>query len=69
MKQEYLNHNYYLSIIKRLLGASFVGWVEEKESKQLRIRVKGKETLLPLQNGEIGEETYRDLIKNLIKNE
>lgn len=68
MKKEYLNHNYYLNVIKKMLNASFVGWVTEKNSKTLLVKVNGKSLPLPLEGGEITEETYRRLILELIGN-
>ena len=69
MKKEYLNHNYYLNVIKKMLNASFVGWVTEKDSKTLLVKVNGKSLPLPLEGGDITEETYRRLILELICNE
>ena len=66
MKKTFLEHSYYLNIIKRILKASFVGWIEEKGNKSLRVIIKGKDHLIPLEGGEIGHETYTDLIKNLL---
>ena len=68
MKKEYLNHNYYLNVIKKMLNASFVGWVTEKDSKTLLVKVNGKSLPLPLEGGDITEETYRRLILELIGN-
>lgn len=68
MSQNNVNHNYYLSVIKKLLKASFVGWVTNKNNKALRVVVNKKEHLLPLE-GEIGHGTYTELIKELLRNE
>ena len=68
MKKEYLNHNYYLNVIKKMLKASFVGWITEKDSKTLFVKVNGKSLPLPLEGGDITEETYRRLILELIGN-
>lgn len=68
MKKEYLNHNYYLNVIKKMLNASFVGWVTEKNSKTLLVKVNGKSLPLPLEGGDITEETYRRLILELMNN-
>lgn len=68
MKKEYLNHNYYLNVIKKMLNASFVGWVTEKDSKTLLVKVNGKSLPLPLEGGDITEETYRRLILELMNN-
>lgn len=68
MKKEYLNHNYYLNVIKKMLNASFVGWVTEKDSKTLLVKVNGKSHPLPLDGGDITEETYRRLILELMDN-
>lgn len=60
-------HNQYLSAIKRLLGASFVGWVQEKDKKYLRVVVKKQEILFPFEGGEmITEDSYKELIKDII---
>ena len=69
MKNEYLNHNFCLNLIKRMLGASFVGWITEKDKKTLMVKVQGNSHPLPLDGGEITEETYRKLIFEIIKNE
>ena len=68
MKKKYLNHNYYLNVIKKMLNASFVGWVTEKDSKTLLVKVNSKSHPLPLEGGDITEETYRRLILELIGN-
>ena len=49
MKNEYLNHNFYLNVIKRMLGASFVGWITEKDKKTLMVKVQGNSHPLPLE--------------------
>lgn len=62
-------HNQYLSAIKRLLGASFVGWVQEKNKKYLKVTVKKQDIFLPFEGGElITEESYKKLIKDIINN-
>lgn len=63
----YLEHSKYLQAIKKLLKADFVGWITEKDKKSLRIKVKSKEFILPLQGGEINEETYKDLVRKLVE--
>ena len=68
MKKEYLNHNYYLNVIKKMLNASFVGWVTEKDNKTLLVKVNGKSHPLPLEGGDITEDTYRRLILELMNN-
>ena len=68
MKKEYLNHNYYLNVIKKMLNASFVGWVTEKDNKTLLVKVNGKSHPLPLEGGDITEDTYRKLILELMNN-
>lgn len=61
-------HNQYLSAIKRLLGASFVGWEQEKNKKQLKITVKKNNIYLPFEGGElITEDSYKQLIKDIIE--
>jgi hypothetical protein len=61
-------HNYYLNIIKKLMGASFVSWVQDREGKYLKIIVDKKPIPLPLQGGDlIGEDTYKKLINEIIK--
>ena len=60
-------HNQYLSAIKRLLGASFVGWIQEKNKKYLKVTFKKQDIFLPFEGGEmITEESYKVLIKNII---
>lgn len=66
MSNQPLNHSYYLSIIKRILKASFVGWITDKNTRSLMVKVAGKEHLLPLEGEEINHETYSHLIKNLV---
>ena len=62
-------HNTYLDAIKKLLSASFVGWVQEKDKKSLRIVINKKELFLPFEGGElITEESYKKLIKDIINN-
>ena len=59
-------HNYYLNIIKRLLGASFVGWVNEKDKKYLKVTINKQNITLPFEGGDIiSEDSYKDLIKNI----
>ena len=61
-------HNQYLNSIKRLLGASFVGWEQEKNKKQLKITVKKNNIYLPFEGGDlITEDSYKKLIKDIIK--
>jgi hypothetical protein len=61
-------HNHYLNTLKRLLNASFVGWVNEKDKKYLKITVNKKDINLPFEGGElISEKSYLDLIKNILK--
>ena len=61
-------HNQYLNAIKKLLGASFVGWEQEKNKKQLKITVKKNNIYLPFQGGDlITEDSYKQLIKDIIE--
>ena len=61
-------HNQYLNAIKKPLGASFVGWEQEKNKKQLKITVKKNNIYLPFQGGElITEDSYKQLIKDIIE--
>lgn len=61
-------HNYYLSVIKKLLRASFVGWVTDRQGKYLKIVVNKNAMALPFEGGDIiGEESYRKLIREIIK--
>ena len=69
MQKEYLIHSHYLEIIKRILKASNVCWITEKDKKSLRVTINKKVHLIALEGGEIGEETYRNLIQNLLTNE
>lgn len=62
-------HSHYCNIIRRMLKASFVGWVQENEKNSLRVVINKKEHYLPLEGGPIGEETYQKLIKELLNNE
>lgn len=67
MKTEYLNHSYYLNIVKNILKASFVGWITENNQRSLRIIKDKQEHFLPIGEGkEINDNTYRDLINQLI---
>ncbi len=59
-----INHSYYLNIIRRILKASFVGWVTNKDKKSLRVIVNKNEHILPFV-GEITHETYAKFIKDL----
>jgi hypothetical protein len=61
-----INHNYYLNTLKKLLGASFVGWVTEKEDKYLKITVEGKSFTVPFSGGDIGHESYTNLINSFL---
>ena len=61
-------HNQYLSAIKKLLGASFVGWEQEKNKKQLKITVNKNNMQLTFQGGDlITEDSYKKLIKDIIE--
>ena len=60
-------HNHYLNTIKRLLGASFVGWVNEKDKKYLKVTINKQSIILPFEGGDIiSEQSYKDLIKNIV---
>ena len=60
-------HNHYLNTIKRLLGASFVGWVNEKDKKYLKVTINKQNITLPFEGGAIiSEDSYKDLIKNIV---
>lgn len=60
-------HNYYLNLIKKLLNASFVGWINEKNSKYLLITINNNNLKLPFKGGdEITEKAYKDLINTII---
>jgi hypothetical protein len=61
-----INHNYYLNTLKKLLGASFVGWVTEKETKYLKVTIKGKSFQIPFDGGDIGHESYTNLINSFL---
>lgn len=60
-----LKHSDYLTSIKKLLKADFVGWITEGNKKSLRIKIQGKEFILPLEGEEINEDTYKDLVRKL----
>jgi hypothetical protein len=62
-----LNHNYYLNIVRKITGASFVGWITENDKKSLRVTIKGVENNLPLIGNEITLQTYAQLINGLIE--
>ena len=63
-----IEHNYYLNLIKKLLKASFVGWVKDKENKYLKIVINKNTISLPFEGGDIlGKESYINLINNIIK--
>lgn len=65
----YQNYNtFYLEFIKKILKASFVSWVDIKKEKALKVVVNKKEHLIPF-SGEVTEETYKDLIEKLTKDE
>jgi hypothetical protein len=65
-----VNHNYYLNVLKKLLGASFVGWVTEKDNQYLKVTVSGKSFSIPFSGGEVGHESYKNLINSFLeKNE
>lgn len=61
-------HNYYLTTIKRMLNASFVAWVTEKDKKYLSVKIKGQNLSVPFEGGDIiTEKAYQDLINNILK--
>lgn len=60
-----LKHSDYLNSIKKLLKADFVGWITEGDKKSLRIKIQGKDFILPLEGEEINEDTYKDLVRKL----
>jgi hypothetical protein len=62
-----LNHNYYLNIVRKITGSSFVGWITENDKKSLRVTIKGVENNLPLIGNEITLQTYAQLINGLIE--
>lgn len=62
-----LNHNKYLNIIRRITGASFVGWISEKDKKSLKVTIKGVESHLPLIGTDITQGTYAQLINHLLE--
>lgn len=65
----YQSYNiFYLELIKKILKASFVGWIEIKDKKVLKFVINKKEHLIPF-IGEITEHTYTDLIDKLTNNE
>lgn len=63
---KYLKHSDYLKSIKKLLKADFVGWITEGDKKSLRIKIQGKDFILPLEGEEINEDTYKDLVRKLL---
>lgn len=62
-----MNHSYYLNIIRKITGASFVGWVTDGGKKSLRVIIKGIDNNLPLIGTEITIQTYSQLINGLIE--
>jgi len=63
-------NSFYLELIKKILKASFVGWVEQKQEKFLRVVINKQEKMIPFPSGKlVTEETYEDLIDKLTKNE
>lgn len=70
MTKPFSMHSHYCNIIRRILKASFVGWVQEADKQFLRIIVNKTEHLMPLEGGELNEEIYKRLINELLsKNE
>ena len=65
MMKKYSEHSKYLEIVKKLLKADFVGWITEKNKKSLKIKVGKNVHILPLE-GEINEETYKDLVRKIL---
>lgn len=66
-ENELLNHSFYLNMIKRLLKASYVGWELEGNKKTLKVNIQGKSFPMQLSDGDITENTYRDLINQLLE--
>jgi hypothetical protein len=66
MEKEFLNHNHYLNFIKKMLKATFVGWETYKGSKTLKVIIDGKVFPMKLSDGDITEDTYRQLITELM---
>lgn len=61
-------HNYYLTTIKKMLNASFVAWVTEKDKKYLDVRINKNRMTIPFNGGDlITEQAYKDLINNILK--
>jgi len=69
MQKPFSEHSHYLGIIKRILKASFVGWETYKDKRSLKVKIQGKDFLLPLEGEEINHETYNHLIKELLSTE
>lgn len=67
MSKGLLNHSRYLTLLKRLLNADFVGWVDDKGKLSLKVKVGKNIHFLPLEGGDtINEETYNRLINELL---
>lgn len=67
MSKGLLNHSRYLTLIKRLLNADFVGWVDDKSKLSLKVKVGKNIHFLHLYGGDtINEETYNRLINELL---
>lgn len=62
-------HSFYLELVKKILKASFVGWVDVKNEKFLKVVIDGKTRPLIPFKGEITEATYEDLIDKLLGRE
>ncbi len=61
-------HSYYLTLLRRLIKASFVGWVSENNKKYLQFKIDGKTISMVFEGKEITEQDYRKLIENILEN-
>jgi|TARA_R110000782_G_scaffold201763_1_gene290383 hypothetical protein len=61
-------HSFYLTLIQKIVKASFVGWVDEKGVKSLKMVIIGvkEPKYLPFE-GNITQDTYTDLIEKLTR--
>jgi hypothetical protein len=60
-------HSHYLTVIKRLLQASFVGWVREEDKKYLQINIDNQKFSIAFDGDQITENDYTQLIQNILE--
>jgi hypothetical protein len=57
-------HSYYLDVLKKFFGASFIAWQEENGKKSLKVKISSETRYFPFE-GNITEDTYLKLIQDL----